>query len=359
MSRLEGGLAAVVIQDLAREIKETSEAELEKRIRYTASRVLDIDPEAVPARLITSLSRGGTSAASRQRAIDAIALVIGRSISSNSSDSSLTDSLDLDFVVDRILQETEDDRRETHSLRTQASFIRGVCRPMYTSWIDDIDATQARDLIPREHLERKQEEMINFPISTDRELGDWINEMFERFERLADVKQESGGALGLVNRSAVRTYRNAWIGFSSRNFSSIWEEMQRRAERGITPKAERDERFYRPRHLPKYLVNFSRNNLDLGNEKPNHLEAKTSVTITIEDRGTSPVKLKKSWNSISAAHEELGAWLNDARSILGDIRVDVAKVIVTDASGTDEFALEEASITSLSDLFVRYLNTKR
>ena len=139
MSNLEGGLAAVVIQDLAREIKESSEAQLDQTILDTASRVLDIHPEAVPARLITSLSRGGTSAASRQRAKDAIALVVGRSLSSNSSDSSLNESIDFDYVIDQILRDTDDDRRETHALRTQASFIRGVCRPMYTAWIDDID----------------------------------------------------------------------------------------------------------------------------------------------------------------------------------------------------------------------------
>jgi hypothetical protein len=257
MSKLEGGLAAVVIQDLAREIKESSEAELDQTIRDTASRVLDIHPEALPARLITSLSRGGSSAGFTTASQRCYCASCGQILSSNSSDSSLNESIDFDFVIDQILRDTDDDRRETHSLRTQASFIRGVCRPMYTAWIDDIDATDARELLPREYLERKQDEMINFPIATDRELSDWVNEMFERFERLADVKQESGGAQGLVNRSAVRTYRNAWIGFASRNLSSIWEEMQRRAERGITPKAERDERFYRSRHLPKYSMKFS------------------------------------------------------------------------------------------------------
>jgi hypothetical protein len=358
MSRIEGGLAAVVIQDLARELKESSEADLDLTIRSAASRVLDIDPESVPPRLITSLARGGTSKASRQRAKDAIALVVGRSLSSESSENSINESIDFEQVIDQILRDTEDDRRETHALRTQASFIRGVCRPMYTSWIDDIDATDARDLLPREYLERKQDEMINFPISSDRELSDWVNEMFERFERLADVKQESGGAQGLVNRSAVRTYRNAWIGFASRNLSSIWEEMLRRAEHGITDKAVRDEKFHRSRDLPRYSMKYLRSDFGLEIEKLEPPKASTSVTVTLEERGTSPVTLKKSWTSIKTARKEIEAWLTDAKSILGDIRVDLAKVEVMDTSGNDEFALEEVPITGIAGLFTRYLDTK-
>jgi hypothetical protein len=358
MSRLEGGLAAVVIQDLAREIKESSEADLDQTIRSAASRVLDINPESVPPRLITALSRGGTSKASRQRAKDAIALVVGRSLSSDSSDSSLNESIDFNQVIDQILSRTEDERRETHALRTQASFIRGVCRPMYTSWIDDIDSTDARDLLPREYLERKQDEMINFPIASDRELSDWVNEMFERFERLADIKQESGGAQGLVNRSAVRTYRNAWIGFASRNLSSIWEEMLRRSERGITPKDERDERFHRSRDLPKYSIKLLQSVAALEIERPDPPVPNTSVSVALEEHGTSPVTLKKSWTSINSARKEIEAWLIDAKSILGDIRIDLARVVVTGASGNDEFALEEVPITGISELFMRYLETK-
>jgi hypothetical protein len=230
---------------------------------------------------------------------------------------------------------------------------------MYTSWIDDIDSTDARDLLPREYLERKQDEMINFPIASDRELSDWVNEMFERFERLADIKQESGGVQGLVNRSAVRTYRNAWIGFASRNLSSIWEEMLRRSERGITPKDERDERFHRSRDLPKYSIKLLQSVAALEIERPDPPVPNTSVSVALEEHGTSPVTLKKSWTSINSARKEIEAWLIDAKSILGDIRVDLAKVVVTDASGNDEFALEEVPITGISELFTRYLDTKK
>jgi chemotaxis protein histidine kinase CheA len=363
MTRLEGGLAAVVIQDLAKQIKESAEQDLDQKIRNAASRVLGIDLDLVPARLITALSRGGTSKASRQRAADAIDLVRGRSASSSQGESSLSENVDAQLAIDEILEATEDDRRETHALRTQASFIRGVCRPLYAAWMDDIKVSEANDLLPREYLERKQEEMINFPIQTQNDLTNWVGEMFERFERLADVKQESGGSQGLVNKSAVRTYRNAWIGFASANMSRIWDEMIHRDERGVTTKQERDERFHRQRDS----LNYSLKNLIVSSDmKPSRdvrepaatKQTPTTVTITLEELGNEPFKLKKSWPSIKVANQELVSWLDDAQKILGEMKVDIAKLEVTGTSGTDEFSLQEVPVTGIYGLFTRYLTTK-
>jgi len=156
MQELDGGLAAVVIQDFAKEIKESAEADLDQRLRETACRALRMDPDMVPGRLITSLSRGAVSSASRERAKDSIAMVLGKSLNSNDLDISFTDSFDADQIINVILDETESQRRDTHALRTQASFIRSVCRPLYTSWMDEIQATDESGLLPREYLERKQ-----------------------------------------------------------------------------------------------------------------------------------------------------------------------------------------------------------
>jgi hypothetical protein len=134
--------------------------------------------------------------------------------------------------------------------------------------------------------------------------------------------------------------------------------MLRRAEHGITDKAIRDEKFHRSRDLPRYSMKYLRSDFGLEIEKLEPPKASTSVTVTLEERGTSPVTLKKSWTSIKTARKEIEAWLNDAKSILGDIRVDLAKVEVMDTSGNDEFALEEVPITGIAGLFTRYLDTK-
>jgi hypothetical protein len=187
--------------------------------------------------------------------------------------------------------------------------------------------------------------------------------MFERFERLADVKQESGGSQGLVNKSAVRTYRNAWIGFASANMSRIWDEMIHRDERGVTTKQERDERFHRQRDS----LNYSLKNLIVSSDmKPSRdvrepaatKQTPTTVTITLEELGNEPFKLKKSWPSIKVANQELVSWLDDAQKILGEMKVDIAKLEVTGTSGTDEFSLQEVPVTGIYGLFTRYLTTK-
>ena len=358
MQELEGGLAAVVIQDFAREIKESAEAELDARIRQAACRALRMDPDLVPGRLVTSLSRGAVSTASRNRARDSIAMVLGKSLNSNDLDISFTENFDADQIINEILDDTEMRRRDTHALRTQASFIRGVCRPLYTSWIDEIESSDESGLLPREYLERKQHELINFPINSESDLRDWLGEMFDRFENLADVKKVTARSQGRINSSAVRTYRNAWITFTSRNFSDIWQEMLRRAENGTTPKSVRDERFHRPRELPKNLVRMMKSMPDMDMISPEPITKESVVTATLEEKGTNQVKLTKSWTSAKVARSEIQAWLNDAKEILGTNRIDVAKLEVSSNSGDDQFLLEEADLTSISLMFLRYLEAK-
>ena len=357
MQELEGGLAAVVIQDFAREIKESAEADLDQRLRETACRALRIDPDLVPSRLITSLSRGAVSTASRERARDSIAMVLGKSLNSSDLDISFTENFDADQIINEILDETEMQRRDTHALRTQASFIRGVCRPLYTSWIDEIESTDESGLLPREYLERKQHEMINYPIASESDLRDWLGDMFDRFDNLADVKKVTTRSQGRVNSSAVRTYRNAWITFTSRNFDDIWREMLRRVETGTTPKQVRDERFHRPRQLSKNFIQVA------GSPSLKAMETEppakpTSVTATILENGTSPIKLTKSWISAKVARSEIQAWLSDAEAILGSKPIDVAKLEVSNDSGQDQFLLEEADLSSISLMFLRYLEAK-
>ena len=357
MQELEGGLAAVVIQDFAGEIKESAEADLDQRLRETACRALRIDPDMVPGRLITSLSRGAVSTASQERARDSIAMVLGKSLNSNDLDISFTDSFDADQIINEILDETESQRRDTHALRTQASFIRSVCRPLYTSWMDEIQANDESGLLPREYLERKQNQMINFPINSENDLHNWIGEMFDRFDNLSDVKKVTARSQGRINSSAVRTYRNAWMTFTTRNFDAIWREMQHRAETGTTPKNVRDEKFHRPRQLSKNFVQVlgSRVLMEMEPDKP----AKPSpVTATILENGTSPIKLTKSWTSAKVARREIQAWLSDAEAILGSKRIDVAKLEVSNDSGQDQFLLEEADLSSISLMFLRYLEAK-
>ncbi len=356
MQELDGGLAAVVIQDFAKEIKESAEADLDQRLRETACRALRIDPSMVPGRLITSLSRGAASTASRERAKDSIAMVLGKSLNSSDLDISFTDSFDADHIINEILDETESQRRDTHALRTQASFIRSVCRPLYTSWIDEIESSDESGLLPREYLERKQQEMIDFPINSESDLRDWLGYMFDRFDNLSDVKKVSSRSQGRINSSAVRTYRNAWMTFTTRNFDSIWREMQRRAENGVTPKNVRDERFKRPRELSRTIVRMaSSEGIDLHPEKPPKI---TSVTATLLENGPSPIKLTKSWTSAKFARNEIQAWLADADAILGKNRIDVARLDVTGTSGHDQFLLEEAELPSISLMFIRYLDAK-
>ena len=357
MQELDGGLAAVVIQDFAKEIKESAEADLDQRLRETACRALRMDPDMVPGRLITSLSRGAVSSASRERAKDSIAMVLGKSLNSNDLDISFTDSFDADQIINEILDETESQRRDTHALRTQASFIRSVCRPLYTSWMDEIEATDESGLLPREYLERKQNQMINFPINSESDLRDWISDMFDRFDNLSDVKKVSARSQGRINSSAVRTYRNAWMTFTTRNFDAIWREMQRRANAGVTPKSVRDERFHRPRSIPMNRVRVmgSPSLMEMSPDRP----AKPSpVTATILENGPSPIKLTKSWTSANVARREIQAWLSDAEAILGSKRVDVAKLEVSNDSGQDQFLLEEADLSSISLMFLRYLEAK-
>jgi hypothetical protein len=145
--------------------------------------------------------------------------------------------------------------------------------------------------------------------------------------------------------------------FTTRNFDAIWREMQRRAETGVTPKNVRDERFRRPRELPRTIVRMagSADSRDLHPEKP----AKNSpVTATILESGPSPIKLTKSWTSAVVARREIQAWLSDAEAILGSKRVDVAKLEVSNDSGQDQFLLEEADLSSISLMFLRYLEAK-
>ena len=358
MQELEGGLAAVVIQDFAREIKESAEAQLDARIREAACRALRVDPDSVPNRLVTSLSRGAVSTASRERARDSIAMTLGKSLSSSDLDIGFSESFDADQIISQILGETEMERRDTHALRTQASFIRGVCRPLYTSWIDDIESTDDSGLLPREYLERKQNELINYPINSESDLRDWLGEMFDRFANLADVKKVTARSQGRINTSAVRTYRNAWITFTSRNFSDIWQEMLRRAENGTTPKDVRDERFHRPREMPKNLVRILGSRADKDTLHHDVPPKASPVTATLEEKGANQVKLTKSWTSAKVARREIQAWLNDAKEILGTNRIDVAKLEVSSSSGDDQFLLEEADLSSISLMFLRYLEAK-
>lgn len=360
MPELEGGLAAVVIQDLAQEIKESAESQLDSRIREAACRALRIDSDSVPARLVTSLSRGAVSTASQERARDSIAMTLGKSLSSSDLDIGFSESFDADQIIAQILSETEMERRDTHALRTQASFIRGVCRPLYTSWIDEIQSTDDSGLLPREYLGRKQNEMINYPIKSESDLRDWLGEMFDRFDNLADVKKVTARSQGRINTSAVRTYRNAWITFTSRNFSDIWQEMLRRAENGTTPKNVRDERFHRPREMPKNFVRMmkSKEMSDSDALHPDPLPKAALITATLEEKGTSPIKLTKSWTSAKVARSEIQGWLNDAQAILGKNRIDSAKLEVISNSGQDQFLLEEADLTSVSLMFLRYLEAK-
>ena len=358
MQELEGGLAAVVIQDFAREIKESAEAQLDSRIREAACRALRIDPDSVPNRLVTSLSRGAVSTASRERARDSIAMTLGKSLSSSDLDIGFSESFDADQIIAQILGETEMERRDTHALRTQASFIRGVCRPLYTSWIDEIESTDDSGLLPRDYLERKQNEMINYPIKSESDLRDWLGEMFDRFANLADVKKVTARSQGRINTSAVRTYRNAWITFTSRNFSDIWQEMLRQAENGTTPKDVRDERFHRPREVPKNLVRIMGSRTEKDLFLPDVPPKASPVTATLEEKGANQVKLTKSWTSAKVARREIQAWLNDAKEILGTNRIDVAKLEVSSSSGDDQFLLEEADLASISLMFLRYLEAK-
>jgi hypothetical protein len=363
MQELEGGLAAVVIQDFAKEIKESAELELDSRIREAACRALRIDADSVPNRLVTSLSRGAVSSASRDRARDSIAMALGKSLNSSDMDITLSESFDADHIIAQILDETEMERRDTHALRTQASFIRGVCRPLYTSWIDEIESSDESGLLPRDYLERKQHEMINFPINSESDLRDWLGEMFDRFANLADVKKVTARSQGRINTSAVRTYRNAWMTFTSRNFSDIWQEMQRRADGQITPKDIRDERFHRPREVPKNLIRMMRSMPDKemlsADLPPKSSAVKTSaVTATLEEKGASQLKLTKSWTSAIVARQEMRAWLDEAKVILGHDRIDLARLEVDGKSGHDQFLLEESSLSNISELFLRYLNAK-
>jgi hypothetical protein len=360
MQELDGGLAAVVIQDFAKEIKESAEADLDQRLRETACRALRIDPDMVPGRLITSLSRGAVSSASRERAHDSIAMLLGKSLNSRSLENNFAEHMDTDQIIEEILDETEMQRRDTHALRTQASFIRSVCRPLYTSWIDEIQSSDESGLLPREYLERKQQEMINYPINSENDLHNWIGEMFDRFDNLSDVKKVTARSQGRINSSAVRTYRNAWMTFTTRNFDAIWREMQRRADTGVTPKNVRDEKFHRLRPIPMNRVRVMNNlsMMEMEPVQPDRPAKPTSVTATILENGLSPIKLTKSWTSASVARHEIQAWLGDAEAILGSKRIDVAKLEVSNDSGQDQFLLEEADLSSISLMFLRYLEAK-
>jgi hypothetical protein len=70
------------------------------------------------------------------------------------------------------------------------------------------------------------------------------------------------------------------------------------------------------------------------------------------------VKLTKSWNSAKVARREIQAWLSEAEAILGSKRIAVAKLEVSSSSGEDQFLLEEADLSSISLMFLRYLEAK-
>ena len=82
------------------------------------------------------------------------------------------------------------------------------------------------------------------------------------------------------------------------------------------------------------------------------------VTATILENGPSPIKLTKSWISANVARREIQAWLSDAEAILGSKRIDVAKLEVSNDSGQDQFLLEEADLSSIALMFLRYLEAK-
>jgi hypothetical protein len=99
-------------------------------------------------------------------------------------------------------------------------------------------------------------------------------------------------------------------------------------------------------------------NFEADEVRPERPAKNSPVTATILENGPSPIKLTKSWTSASVARREIQAWLRDAEAILGSKRVDVAKLEVSNDSGQDQFLLEEADLSSISLMFLRYLEAK-
>lgn len=279
MTSLDGGLAAVAIQDLATQHKRAGEDRLAKAIRENARLLLNLPDEMIDGPeinpIITALSRAGSSQSSQERAAQVLVKLRYEAMKSsdemhawNFAPRDAYEGLFPDaMAINKLFLLTQTERTKAHQLRTGLSYLKGVCRPLYTSWIEQV--TSLEGMPSEDYFAEQQERLINYQIEHPGDLRMWFDNMYQWFERASIARSDSPSEektrtkFGLVSKNALRHYDRVWRDFTDKYSSAIWRLMQEYAELDSPSKRERDFKFHRPLKLGLDMKVFKNSNSQL------------------------------------------------------------------------------------------------
>jgi hypothetical protein len=270
MGAMNGGLAALIVKEMAKEQKETSESKLREMVGNALRLKLDCPSSvAIPDRLVNGFMRAtnlNPEATNRiLQGLRLLAVDMADSVRTSNAalpawiveihnesfspeDSNASSEATVISIVNSIhgLSEVKSARRAANAMRSQNSFIRSVCRVMYTAWIDEV--APGDESISREWLDAEQDALINFEVSSIDDLQHWAIDVFRHFAALALELERlpSHSVKRMASFKVIVTYERAWTDFVNTQADSIFARMEDQIKLNIPTPEQLLRLFHRP-----------------------------------------------------------------------------------------------------------------
>jgi len=422
MNQMLGSLAAQIIESLAKEEKDLVESRYKAVIEPAIRRELECPGSVpLPPRLVNGFMRSlNLSQDATKRIIDSLKLVAfamaNQSRDSGSQLPSWVDQLASDdlslaefhddsdratravrLVMDNIHKQKAvgDIRREANKQRSQASFIRGVCRTLDSTWLQKV--TQDADQATRELLDRQRVALLQFPIGSADDLLRWSRDAFSHFVNLSDVGNRSSAEKSLaVSNKVFSNYEKAWESFCTSHAERILQQMEHQGQESdsalvakldsalilrqmASPEASnRDPR----EELVSYWSEFNQrvaqsaaslapsaaNEAPVGvSTYPSSPTARTEtqdghaqsdvLTILVKFRDPSgrPRSIFRSWQSVDDTIAELSEWYYTCETLIGNTILDLVRIEMYLDNTTQRFELEDVSLPKIELFFYQHI----
>lgn len=396
-----GAFVAAYIQQEAEVLKRGSEDWLKRLVRSQLARELQIDPERIPDDAIRPFKRIRRLVHEDEgfsRAND----VIGTLMEQNAQGQKPS-PYDVELIVKKVFKKNESNLADAHQCRLQSSFIRAVCRPLYLAWLMDVFGLDSADEANARFDKRRT--LLQVQFESPEQLRQWAEELFDFFEnvnRQASIeakrfsidsdlgKPKPTKVRGVVSESSVRLYRRTWHELVESPWEELWHSSKQSAASDVISTAIEKEMDFEslPFDSKRGVTRFARSTSDwdkraiarsmgLSNfeqslqpsiNRLNDVAATVSpadsakksagdsgkVRIEIIEEGSNGFTIPMEWDSIQEALREVVSSLKPIAHIVGNGRVDRAKISVGPLK-SDKFEISETTIDTVSTLFYNFL----
>jgi len=292
---LTGASAGAAIEAISAQSLRDFEIRFQDALIQTVSGLTEESPSRINIRLINGLMRGSSNMNESQVKQD-LSILMGIS----EVDPKVSE------IFTQIMQSNERMRKQVHKLRTEKSAVKQVLRALS----EDIYFLSV-DWIESPDFENKhQQQLLAFNIDSLAALENWGEKVADLYKRLfvtkGDETKVTRKSRSTVSEAASRNYQNTWMRFIVEHGTEILEFARKNPEQKLVTKKQ---------VLLQSAIEDSYNSNSRNYQPQNYSPA---ITIQIENSGTKPLSMHKTWISDKEAKEnstELVEWL---KSFLGE-----------------------------------------